>query len=62
MAGRTTKKEPVKTLAPRIHAKEFLKLYSNLSETQQAGFKVSVGKEWMRLEEWEKELKCYLDR
>ena len=58
-----TKKEPVKSLLPRIHVNEFLKLYTNLTdEMHQAGFKAYAKKEWMRKEEWDEVLKSYLNR
>jgi len=49
--------------APRIHLKEFLHHANLQNPVQRAGFTAFLGgKVWMRLEEWEKALKSYLNR
>jgi len=57
-----TKEVTPSTLPPRIHVDEFLTLYTELKGVQKAGFKAVTGKLWMRLEEWEDELKKYLKK
>lgn len=56
------KKIVAKPLPPRIHIDEFLQGNRDLSVMERAGFRVTVKKEWMRKEDWVKELVLYLDR
>lgn len=52
-------REPI-TLPPRIHFKEFVRLSTELTPVQSAGFAVFTGgKEWMRLAEWEELFEKY---
>lgn len=49
-----------KTLPHRIHINEFLATHAHhLSEMAKAGFKATVKKEWMRVDEWLEKFKEY---
>lgn len=69
MANKPTPKEESKKdiqvpepapLPPRIHINEFLVRCNNLDAIQKSAFKLTSKKEWMRITEWEEQLKGYL--
>ena len=47
-------------LPERIHIRQFLISHPELDAMQQVGFKALCGKEWMRPDEWEEQLRKYL--